>query len=47
MALHKDELKTLKPEAGTHPNVFIGLEDEFVGRIDGQANLWRPTAHGA
>ena len=48
MALHKDELKTLKPEAGTHPNVFyIGLEDEFVGRIDGEANLWRPTAHGA
>ena len=43
-----DAVKVLKPEAGTRPNVlYIGLDDRFQGRVEGQAALWQPTAHGA
>ncbi|MEJ7136948.1 sulfate reduction electron transfer complex DsrMKJOP subunit DsrO [Amphibiibacter pelophylacis] len=45
MVEHKDELKVLKPEAGTHPNVFyIGLEHDFAGKVEGQGSLWHPSA---
>lgn len=38
---HKHELKVLKPEAETSPHVFyLGLDDAFVSKIDGQAMLW-------
>lgn len=37
---HKHELKVLKPEMGTAPHVFyIGLPDEFVHGVDGQASV--------
>ncbi len=43
-----DAIKVLKPEAGTRPNVFyVGLDDRFRGRVEGQAALWHPTSHGA
>ncbi|MEW5891019.1 MAG: sulfate reduction electron transfer complex DsrMKJOP subunit DsrO [Pseudomonadota bacterium] len=43
----RDEVKVLKPEAGTRPNVFyIGLDPRFQGRVDGVAALWKPSEHG-
>ncbi|PSJ43946.1 sulfate reduction electron transfer complex DsrMKJOP subunit DsrO [Zobellella taiwanensis] len=40
---HADDIKVLKPEQGTGPQVYyIGLGDEFVNRIDGQPGLWSP-----
>ncbi len=37
---NKDEIKVLKPDMGTRPHVFyIGLPDEFVNGIDGQAGV--------
>lgn len=43
MAEHRDDLKVLKPEQGTAPQVYyIGLSDEFLDRIDGQPGLWSP-----
>ena len=37
---HKDEIKVLKPDLNTRPHVFyIGLPDEFVNGIDGQAGV--------
>ena len=42
---HKDDLKVLKPEAGTVPHVFyVGLDDAFVSKIDGQPMLWTGEA---
>ena len=42
---HKDDLKVLKPEAGTVPRVFyVGLDDAFVSKIDGQPMLWTGEA---
>ncbi|MGG4605994.1 sulfate reduction electron transfer complex DsrMKJOP subunit DsrO [Paenalcaligenes sp. Me131] len=39
----KDELKVLKPEAGTDPQVFyIGLDEKFQGKVVGEAALWKP-----
>lgn len=39
---HKDQLKVLKPEAGTQPHVFyLGLDDAFVSRVQGQPMLWQ------
>jgi tetrathionate reductase subunit B len=39
MAEH--EVKVLSPEQGTSPHVFyIGLDDRFQGKVDGQAALW-------
>ncbi|MBE2894352.1 tetrathionate reductase subunit TtrB [Spirabiliibacterium falconis] len=39
---HYDELKVLKPDAGTQPHVFyLGLEERFVSRIEGQPMLWQ------
>ncbi len=43
----KDEVKVLKPEAGTEPHVFyIGLDPRFQSRVDGVAALWKPSEHG-
>ena len=37
---HKDEIKVLKPGMKTKPHVFyIGLPDEFVNGVDGQATV--------
>lgn len=39
------QLKVLKPEQGTAPQVFyIGLEEGFEGKVDGQGSLWKPRA---
>src|SRR5690606_16398129 len=38
LAEHADEIKVLKPDMNTNPHVFyIGLPDEFVDHVDGQA----------
>lgn len=40
IAAHKSEIKVLKPAMGTDPHVYyIGLPDEFVNGIDGQASV--------
>ena len=40
-----DELKVLKPEQKTAPQVFyIGLDDRFEGKVEGQGSLWKPRA---
>lgn len=39
----KAEVKVLKPEHGTEPCVFyIGLDERFQGKVDGQGTLWQP-----
>lgn len=44
IAAHKDEVRVLKPDEGTKPNVFyIGLDTRFEGRIDAAPTLWRPS----
>ena len=45
---NKDQLKVLKPEEGTKPQVFyIGLDERFEGKVEGQGTLWKPRAlHG-
>ncbi len=41
------ELKVLKPELDTAPRVFyIGLDPRFAGKVEGEATLWKPRAHG-
>lgn len=43
---HRGEVKVLKPEQGTKPNVYyIGLDERFAGRVDGVPTLWRPSSH--
>jgi tetrathionate reductase subunit B len=38
-----NEIRVLKPEQGTKPNVFyLGLDERFEGRVDGAQTLWRP-----
>lgn len=38
----KTELKVLKPDEGTIPHVFyLGLEEAFVDRVQGQPMLWQ------
>lgn len=47
MAEHKDELKVLKPEMGTQPRVYyVGLDDRFVDKIEGDSTLWKPRDRG-
>ena len=45
---NKDKLKVLKPEQGTKPQVYyIGLDERFEGKVEGQGTLWKPRAtHG-
>ncbi len=39
----KSEVKVLKPEQGTEPRVFyIGLDERFQGKVEGQGTLWQP-----
>lgn len=36
--------QVLKPEMNTAPHVFyIGLDEAFLGRVDGEPTLWRPS----
>lgn len=46
----RDQVKVLKPEQGTRPNVFyIGLDGRFQGKVAGTPALWRPAkspSHG-
>ncbi len=38
-------LKVLKPEQKTAPQVFyIGLDERFEGKVQGQGSLWKPRA---
>lgn len=38
----KDQIKVLKPEQGTIPQVFyIGLDEAFSSNVQGQAMLWQ------
>ncbi|WP_019170076.1 sulfate reduction electron transfer complex DsrMKJOP subunit DsrO [Pseudaminobacter salicylatoxidans] len=46
LAEHHDEIKVLKPDMATAPHVFyIGLPDEFVDHVDGQAAVRLPIGH--
>jgi len=46
MAEHKDEVKVLKPGMNTAPRVYyIGLPDEFVNGVDGQASVRLVSEH--
>jgi len=44
----QSQLKVLKPELETSPRVFyIGLDERFAGKVEGQGTLWKPRAlHG-
>jgi tetrathionate reductase subunit B len=40
----KDEVRVLKPEENTRPQVYyLGLDPRFEGRVDGAPTLWRPS----
>ena len=40
-------LKVLTPEQGTGPRVYyLGLDQRFAGKVDGQGVLWSPEMHG-
>ena len=44
LVAHKDEVRVLKPDESTKPNVFyIGLDARFEGRVDAAPTLWRPS----
>ena len=48
IAENKDDIKVLKPEAGTNPHVFyIGIDERFVSHIDGQAAIYEPQGDNA
>ena len=39
--------QVLKPEMRTAPHVFyIGLDEAFLGRVEGEPTLWRPSHDG-
>ncbi len=41
---HKEDIKVLKPQAGTKPHVYyIGLTNAFKNRVTGQSAIWQPT----
>jgi len=43
----QNQVKVLKPEMGTQPHVFyLGLDERFQGRVEGEGTLWRPSGHG-
>lgn len=46
----RNQVKVLKPEQGTRPNVFyIGLDGRFQGKVAGTPALWQPAklpSHG-
>lgn len=42
-----EQLKVLKPELGTKPNVYyIGLDERFQGKVEGQGALWQSKTQG-
>ena len=44
----QNKLKVLKPEMGTQPHVFyLGMDERFQGRVEGEGALWQPSGHGA
>ncbi|GAO35038.1 tetrathionate reductase subunit B [Sulfuricella sp. T08] len=44
----QNKMKVLKPEMGTQPHVFyLGLDERFQGRVEGEGTLWQPSGHGA
>lgn len=44
----QNQVKVLKPEMGTQPHVFyLGLDERFQGRVEGEGTLWQPSGHGA
>lgn len=46
LAEYKSQLKVLKPEANTFPQVFyLGLDEAFVSKIEGQPMLWHNLSH--
>lgn len=46
MDAHKDDIKVLKPDMKTEPRVYyIGLPDEFVNGVDGQASVRLVSDH--
>lgn len=43
----QNKIKVLKPEMGTQPHVFyLGLDERFQGRVEGEGTLWQPSGHG-
>lgn len=47
MEAHQGELKVLKPEMKTEPRVYyIGLDDRFTDKIEGDSTLWKPRNRG-
>jgi len=43
----QNKMKVLKPEMGTQPHVFyIGLDERFQGRVEGEGTLWQPSGQG-
>lgn len=45
---HEDDIRVLKPEMGTRPHVFyLGMNEAFVERVDGQPGLWFQPEHAA
>jgi tetrathionate reductase subunit B len=43
----QNKMKVLKPEMGTQPHVFyLGLDERFQGRVEGEGTLWQPSGHG-
>ncbi len=48
LAGRKSEVRVLKPEQRTRPNVYyLGLDERFAGRVEGAPTLWRPSAEPA
>ena len=48
LAERKSEVRILKPEQHTRPNVYyLGLDERFAGRVEGAPTLWHPSAEQA
>ena len=43
LAARDAEARVLRPEMGTHPQVFyLGLDPRLSGKVEGEPTLWRP-----
>lgn len=48
MNAHQDDIKVLKPDAGTKPHVFyIGMNERFTRQIEGQPAIYDPQGEKA